>query len=64
MCAVWLQYGVQPEGARHSMSPGRYKGKAHQLEHLGIAGRRILISRKWSNKRLNVLFDDDDASSG
>jgi hypothetical protein len=46
------------------MSPGRCKGKAHQLEHLGIAGRRILISRKWSNKRLNVLFDDDDASSG
>jgi hypothetical protein len=35
------------------MTPGRCKGKAHQLEHLGIAGRRVLVSRKWSNKTLN-----------
>jgi hypothetical protein len=34
------------------MTPGRCKGKAHQLEHLGIAGRRVLVSRKWSNKTL------------
>jgi hypothetical protein len=35
------------------MTPGRCKGKAHQPEHLGIAGRRILVSRKWSNKSLD-----------
>jgi hypothetical protein len=51
-CAVWLLYGVQPLGARYSMTPGRCKGKAHRPEHLGIAGRRVLVSRKWSNKSL------------
>jgi hypothetical protein len=35
------------------MTPGRCKDKAHQLEHLGIAGRRVLVSRKWSNKTLD-----------
>jgi hypothetical protein len=35
------------------MTPGRCKGKAHQPEHLGIAGRRVLVSRKWSNKTLD-----------
>jgi hypothetical protein len=35
------------------MTPGRCKGKAHQAEHLGIAGRRVLVSRKWSNKTLD-----------
>jgi hypothetical protein len=34
------------------MTPGRCKGKAHRPEHLGIAGRRVLVSRKWSNKSL------------
>jgi hypothetical protein len=52
-CAVWLLYGIQPKGARHSITPGRCKGKAHQAEHLGIAGRRVLVSRKWSNKTLD-----------
>jgi hypothetical protein len=51
-CAVWLLYGVQPQGARYSMTPGRCKGKAHRPEHLGIAGRRVLVSRRWSNKSL------------
>ena len=32
--------------------PGRCKGKAHRPEHLGYAGRRVLISRKWSGKTL------------
>ena len=59
-CAVWLLYGVQPKGARHSLTPGRCKGKAHRLEHLGIAGRRVLVSRKWSNKSL----DDHRAERG
>ena len=59
-CPVWLLYGIQPRGARHSMTPGRCKGKAHQPEHLGIAGRRVLVSRKWSNKSL----DDHSAERG
>jgi hypothetical protein len=41
------------KGARHSITPGLCKGKAHKPEHLGIAGRRVLVSRKWSNKTLN-----------
>jgi hypothetical protein len=53
-CPVWLLYGVQPKGARYSMTPGRCKGKAHQPEHLGITGRRVLVSRKWSNKTPDV----------
>jgi hypothetical protein len=52
-CPVWLRYGIQPKGARYSMTPGRCKGKAHKPEHFGIAGRRILVSRKWSNKSLD-----------
>jgi hypothetical protein len=52
-CPVWLLYGIQPHGARHSTTPGRCKGKAHKPEHLGIAGRRVLVSRKWSNKSLD-----------
>jgi hypothetical protein len=51
-CPVWLLYGIQPKGARHSTTPGRCKSKAHKLEYLGIAGRRVLVSRKWSNKTL------------
>jgi hypothetical protein len=53
-CAVWLLYGIQPHGARHTLTPGLCKGKAHKPEHLGIGGRRVLVSRKWSNKTLNV----------
>jgi Replication initiator protein, pSAM2 len=59
-CPIWLLYGIQPKGARPSMTPGKCKGKAHQLEHLGIAGRRVLVSRKWSNKTL----DDHRAERG
>jgi hypothetical protein len=59
-CAVWLLYGIQPHGARQSMTPGQCKGKAHKPEHLGIAGRRVLVSRKWSNKTL----DDHRAERG
>jgi hypothetical protein len=52
-CPVWLLYGVQPRGARPSTTAGVCKGKAHKPEHLGIAGRRVLVSRKWSNKTLD-----------
>ncbi len=32
--------------------PGACRGKAHRREHLGYAGRRVLVSRKWSGKTL------------
>jgi hypothetical protein len=51
-CAVWLLYGIQPKGARPSMEPGRCKGKTHRPDTLGLAGRRVLVSRKWSGKDL------------
>ncbi len=37
---------------RPGLVPGRCKGKAHDADHLGYAGRRVLVSRKWSGKTL------------
>jgi hypothetical protein len=34
------------------MRPGHCRGKAHRREHLGYAGHRVLVSRKWSGKTL------------
>ena len=52
LCANWLRYGIQPKNARPGLTPGRCKGKAHDADHLGYAGRRVLVSRKWSGKTL------------
>ena len=52
-CPIWLLYGVQPRKVRHTTVPGVCKSKAHKPQHLGIAGRRVLVSRKWSNKTLD-----------
>jgi len=43
---------VQPKNARPGLIPGGCKGKAHRPEHCGYAGRRVLVSRKWSGKTL------------
>ncbi|MEU3142212.1 replication initiator [Nocardiopsis alba] len=51
-CANWLRYGVQPDEAKPGMRPGFCRSKAHRREHLGYAGRRVLVSRKWSGKTL------------
>ena len=51
-CANWLRYGIQPKNPRACMRPGRCTGKAHRREYLGYAGRRVLVSRKWSGKTL------------
>ena len=45
-CANWLRYGIQPKGARPGLVPGVCRGKAHRPEHVGYAGRRVLVSRK------------------
>ena len=51
-CANWLRYGIQPKGAGPDLAPGFCTGKAHRREHLGLGGRRVLVSRKWSSKTL------------
>jgi hypothetical protein len=51
-CANWLRYGVQPKNAKPNMRPGACRGKTHRREYLGYAGRRVLVSRKWSGKTL------------
>ncbi len=51
-CANWLRYGVQPKNPRAGLRPGWCKGMAHRREYLGYAGRRVLVSRKWSGKTL------------
>jgi len=48
----WLRYGVTPKCPHKGLVPGQCKGKAHRPEHLGCAGRRVLVSRKWSGKTL------------
>ncbi|WP_052172668.1 replication initiator [Nocardia sp. BMG111209] len=51
-CAVWLRYGIAPRNAKAKTQPGRCKGKAHRRDTLGLRGRRVLVSRRWSNKTL------------
>jgi hypothetical protein len=51
-CANWLRYGIQPKNPRPGLTPGACRGKAHRRENLGYAGRRVLVSRKWSGKTL------------
>jgi hypothetical protein len=53
-CANWLRFGVQPKGAGPGMVPGQCKHKAHERANLGLGGRRVLVSRKWSGKTLAV----------
>ncbi|WP_244872390.1 replication initiator [Catellatospora sp. TT07R-123] len=51
-CSNWLLYGVQPDGAKPGLTPGRCAGKVHQRTTLGFTGRRVLVSRQWSGKTL------------
>jgi hypothetical protein len=51
-CANWLRYGIQPDQPGPGLVAGRCTGKAHDREHLGCGGRRVLVSRDWSGKTL------------
>ena len=51
-CANWLYYGIQPAHSGPGLQPGRCPGKAHDRDHLGLGGRRVLVSRRWSGKTL------------
>ncbi|SOD71204.1 hypothetical protein SAMN05892883_0768 [Jatrophihabitans sp. GAS493] len=52
-CANWLRYGIQPADPGPGLTPGRCISKAHDTEHLGLGGRRVLVSRKWTGKTLD-----------
>lgn len=60
-CANWLRYGVQPKNPGPGLIPGRCASKAHDREHLGLGGRRVLVSRKWSGKTLTEHRADRSA---
>ena len=51
-CANWLRYGVEPKNPGPGLTPGHCASKAHDRDHLGLGGRRVLVSRKWSGKTL------------
>ncbi len=51
-CPVWLRYGIVPVGATGKTLPGRCSGKAHRRSTLGLPGRRVLVSRKWTGKTI------------
>jgi hypothetical protein len=51
-CANWLRYGIQPMNATEGLIPGACPGKAHRRENLGLGGRRVLVSRRWTGKTL------------
>ena len=51
-CGIWLRYGIVPKGANEKTQPGRCKGKAHRRDTLGMRGRRVLVSRRWTGKTL------------
>jgi Replication initiator protein, pSAM2 len=52
-CWNWLRYGIQPKGgAEAGMTPGYCPNKAHDRDHLGCGGRRVLVSTKWTRKTL------------
>jgi len=51
-CANWLRYGVQPKNPGPGLRPGHCVKKYHDGDHLGLGGRRVLVSRLWSGKTL------------
>lgn len=51
-CANWLLYGITPKDADGNLVPGECDSKAHDREHLGLGGRRVLVSRQWTGKTL------------
>jgi hypothetical protein len=51
-CANWLLYGITPKDGNGDVVPGECDSKAHSHEHLGLGGRRVLVSRQWTGKTL------------
>jgi len=53
-CANWLRYGITPKHAGNDLVPGECTKAAHDPENLGYGGRRVLVSRQWTGKTLEV----------
>ncbi|SPX71379.1 replication initiator [Mycobacteroides abscessus] len=51
-CPIWLRYGIIPKGATSKTIAGQCNSRAHRRATLGLPGRRVLVSRKWSGKTL------------
>lgn len=51
-CANWLQHGIEPKDPDPGLVAGQCGNKAHDADHLGYSGRRVLVSRKWTGKTL------------
>jgi len=49
---VRLRYGVTPEDAGPGLVPGMCASPAHDRQNLGLGGRRVPVSRRWSSKTL------------
>ena len=49
-----MRYGIQPKDAGPGLRPGCCPSKAHDAEHLGLGGLRVLVSRKWTGTTLDV----------
>ncbi|PKV78938.1 replication initiator [Nocardia fluminea] len=49
-CGVWLLYGIVPKGATEKTQPGKCKANAHRRDTLGLPGRRVLVSGRWTGK--------------
>jgi hypothetical protein len=49
---VRLWYRVAPEAAGPGLVPGMCASPAHDRENLGLGGRRVPVSRRWSGKTL------------
>ncbi|MEU8394933.1 replication initiator [Nonomuraea sp. NPDC048892] len=52
-CANWLRIGVQPKSARAGLRAGLCPRRAHRADRLGYGGRRVLVSRRWSGRRVS-----------
>jgi hypothetical protein len=52
-CANWLRYSIQPKAANSGLRAGHCKAKSHDRDHLGLGGRRVLVSRHWTGKTLD-----------
>jgi replication initiator protein RepSA len=59
--ANWLLYGIQPEGAKAGLIPGRCPAKVHQRATLGFTGWRVLVPRQWSTRTLADVRADNRA---
>jgi hypothetical protein len=52
-CANWLRFGICPKDPGPGLKPGECSSKAHDRDHLGLGGRRVLVSRHWTGKTLD-----------